>query len=619
MAKILKSISFILLFLSLSCINASAQNYQIKRAAPLNWWVGMHNPNLQLMLYGNNLGKLTPKIHYKGIEIKRVVRVENDNYLFIYLHILHDTQPGTLDIKLVRNGEIKISYPYKLKKRNKGSAKREGFNNSDVIYLITPDRFANGNPENDNIKGYADKVNRQDDFGRHGGDIQGIINHLDYIRKMGFTAIWLNPILENAMPHGSYHGYAITDYYHIDPRFGNNKLYKKLSREARERGIKLIMDVVTNHAGSNFWMLKDPPSSDWFHHQDHFIQTNNRHTTIGNPYAAKIDQKQYTHGWFWKTMPDWNQSNPLVADYLIENSIWWIEYTGLRGIRVDTYSYNDRDFMKKWTGRIMSEYSNFNIVGEEWASDPAVVAKWQRGNPRPKNFGSYLPSLFDFPLQQALSRALTQKPDWSSGFIQIYNTLADDYLYPNPFNLVIFADNHDMDRFYRQVHHNYKLFKMGITFIMTMRGIPEFYYGDEILMSNKQSENDGQIRSDFPGGWASDTINAFTGQGLSAKQKKVQSFVKKLVNWRDTHPVVQNGKLMMYLPQNKVFVYFRYNRRKTVMAIFNKANQQRTLNTDRFYERIGNYTKGTDVLSGKTYSLSRLKVPEQSVLVLVLK
>ncbi len=595
---------------------ALAQNARVKRAAPLNWWVGMHNPKLQLMLYGNDLGELTPVINYKGVKIKRVVRVENNNYLFIYLHISHDTKPGTVNIMLKKDGENKITYPYKLKKRRPGSAMREGFNNSDVIYLIMSDRFANGNTKNDNVKGYADKVNRQAASGRHGGDLQGIINHLNYIQKMGFTALWLTPVLQNAMPHGSYHGYAITDFYHVDPRLGSNKLYKELSEKAHKRGIKLIMDMVMNHTGSNYWMLKDPPSSDWYHHQGHYVQTNNIHATIGNPYAAKIDQKQFTHGWFVKSMPDLNQGNPLVADYLIENTLWWIEYAGLRGIREDTYPYVSSAFMKKWSCRVMHEYPNFNIVGEEWSRDPAVVAKWQRGSKLLANFGSCLPSPFGFPLQQSLIQALN---GGKNGFMKVYNTLADDYLYPHPFNLTIFAGNHDMDRFYRQVHHKYKLFKMGITFIMTMRGIPEFFYGDEILMSNKEAGNDGQVRSDFPGGWPSDTTNAFTGKGLSSKQKEAQQFVKKLVNWRDKTPVVQHGKLMDYVPQNGLFVYFRYNKHKTVMVIFNKNKQKTALNTGRFYERIGNYSKGTDVLSGKTYSLDDLQISARSALVLVLK
>lgn len=620
MKTVIRCLTLSLLITLFTMGSLSAQKYQIDRVEPLHWWVGMDNPELQIMLYGDNIGQLSPKIEYEGVKIKRIQKVENDNYLFIYLNISHNTQPGSFYISLVNNGEQELSYSYTLKEREENSASRQGFNSSDVIYLITPDRFANGNTKNDEVAGYADSLDMDDDYGRHGGDIQGIIDHLDYIDKMGFTAIWLNPVLENAMPQSSYHGYATTDYYKIDPRFGSNELYKKLSREAQKRGIKLIMDMIMNHSGSNHWWMDDPPTEDWVHYPDEYQQTNHRRTAIHDPYAAKIDKKQMTHGWFVESMPDLNQDNPLLADYMIYNSLWWIEYAGLRGIRHDTHPYAGQKFMEQWTCRIMEEYPNFNIVGEEWSVDPLVLAKWQRGSSIPTDFESCLPSLMDFPIQTTLVEALNSKKSWGSGFINLYETLSFDYAYANPFNMVIFPDNHDMDRFYRQVNQDFDLYKMGLTYIVTMRGIPQFYYGTEILMSNKKHHDHGQIREDFPGGWQSDTKNGFTGKGLSDKKQEAQQFVKKLLNWRKDNPVIHTGKLMQYAPdQEGIYTYFRYNENKSVMVIFNKNKEVTAVNTDRYYERLDGYSKGIDIITGKMYSLNDLKVPARSALILELE
>lgn len=612
--------AFLLLFILISSVTIQAQNYELERVEPLHWWTGMQNPELQLMLYGNNIGKLTPEISYDGVTIKRIQKAENASYLFIYLNISRQTKPGTFDISLSKDAQQVLSYSYTLKKRDEHSADREGFDSSDVIYLITPDRFANGNSGNDELQEYTDKLNRNDDYGRHGGDIQGIIDHLDYIEEMGFTAIWLNPVLENAMPEASYHGYATTDYYKIDPRFGSNELYKKLSEEAGKRGIKLIMDMITNHIGSEHWWMKDPPTSDWVHYRDNYQVTNHRRTTLHDPYASEIDKKRFTDGWFVESMPDLNQSNPLLADYLIYNSLWWIEYAGLRGVRHDTHPYPGSEFMNQWSCRIMEEYPNFNIVGEEWSEDPLVLAKWQRGSDLPVDFSSCLPSLMDFPIQVSLIESLSEEENWNSGFIKVYEKLSYDFLYPDPYNMVIFPDNHDMDRFYRQVNNDYDLFKMGMTYILTMRGIPQIYYGTEILMSNKKPGDHGEIREDFPGGWAPDSKNAFKGDGLSDTKKEAQTFVKKIVNWRKRNPVIHNGKLMQYAPKHDgLYVYFRYNEKKTVMVIFNKNPEKNRLEAGYFYERIKGFTKGADIITGATFSMDKLEVPARSVLILELE
>ncbi|WP_440998742.1 glycoside hydrolase family 13 protein [Fodinibius sp. SL11] len=610
--------TFLALFLIFN-LSADAQDYAIERVEPLHWWVGMENPELQVMIYGDDIGNLSPAVNYEGIKIKRVQKVENDNYLFVYLDISKDTKPGSFDITLSKDGEQKLSYAYELKEREQNSAQRQGFNSSDVMYLITPDRFANGNPDNDSVAGYADSLDRDDDYGRHGGDIQGIIDHLDYIEEMGFTAMWLNPVKENAMAEASYHGYATTDYYKVDPRFGSNELYKKLSEEAEKRGIKLIMDMIMNHAGSNHWWMDDLPTEDWVHYPDNYQETNHRRTTLHDPYASDIDKKIMTDGWFVKTMPDLNQSNPLLADYLIYNSLWWIEYAGLDGIRHDTHPYAGQEFMAEWTCQIMEEYPNFNIVGEEWSVDPLVLSKWQRGSDKPDNFSSCLPSLMDFPIQTTLVEALNNDENWGSGFVDLYETLSFDYAYANPFNMVIFPDNHDMDRFYRQVNQDLDLYKMGLAYIMTMRGIPQFYYGTELLMSNEKEHDHGQIREDFPGGWENDTKNGFTGEGLSDKQQEAQAFVKKLLNWRKDNPVIHSGELMQYAPKHDgVYIFFRYNEEKSVMIAFNKNEEAMSLDTDYYYERLNGFSTGTDVITGETYKVDDLEIPSRSVLILEL-
>lgn len=620
MKKKLRFFTPLLAFLFLLNISAFAQDYKIKRVEPLNWWVGMNNPEVQLMMYGNDIGDLTPEIDYKGVSIERIQKVENDNYLFIYLNISPQTKPGTLNINLAKDGQRTLSYSYDLKERNRNSASREGFNSSDAIYLITPDRFANGDPSNDSVAGYTDSLNRSDNYGRHGGDIQGIIDHLDYIENMGFNALWINPVLENAMENSSYHGYAITDFYKVDPRFGSNELYKKLSQEAEKRGIKLIMDMVTNHSGSNHWWMDDLPTHDWVHYPDEYQQTSHRRTTLHDPYASDVDKKRFTDGWFVRSMPDLNQSNPLLADYLIYNSIWWIEYAELEGIRHDTHPYPGQEFTEEWTCRIMEEYPNFNIVGEEWSVDPLVISKWQKGNDKPTDFGSCLPSLMDFPIQTNLVKALTEKEDWGSGFVNLYETLSFDYAYSNPMDMVIFPDNHDMDRFYRQINQDFDLFKMGLTYVMTMRGIPQFYYGTELLMSNEKAHDHGQIREDFPGGWESDSKNGFTGKGISAKKKEAQQFVKKLVNWRKENPVIHSGKLMQYAPKGDgIYIYFRYNQNETVMVILNKNEKPISIDSDYYYERLSGFESGKDVITGKTYKLNKLEAPARSALILELE
>lgn len=611
----MKTIKALLIFLI--PLYSFAQN--IERAEPPFWWIDMQNAELQVMLYGENIGYLKPEIDYEGVTVKRNVSVDNANYLFIYLDICNDAKPGNFDIKLKNvEGKIHCHYSYKLFKRQDGSSQRKGYDNSDVMYLITPDRFANGNPDNDAVEGILEMHDRENKWGRHGGDIEGIVNSLDYLDEMGFTSIWLNPILENNQDQYSYHGYSTTDFYKVDPRFGTNEEYKTLSEKANKKGLKLIMDMIMNHCGSEHWWMKDLPSENWINNPQSYFMTNHRRTTLRDPYASEYDKTLFSDGWFVSTMPDLNQRNPLVADYLIQNTIWWIEYLKLGGIRMDTYSYSDKDFMSDWTCSVMNEYPNFNICGEEWSLNPAVLAYWQKGKDNPGGYTSCLPGLLDFPMQNALVEALTKNEKWDAGMIDLYEMLSNDFLYADPFKHVIFPDNHDMSRIYSQLNDDYDLFKLAMVYFATMRGTPQFYYGTEILMSNTGDDSHGNIRSDFPGGWKGDKINAFTGEGLTSKQKEAQDFVKKLLNWRKTAPAIHTGELIHFVPNDGVYVYFRYNADQKIMVVINKTDKDKQVDLSQLSEMDVTGTVARDIITEDMFYLNDvLNIKARQPLVLV--
>ncbi|MBN2175199.1 MAG: glycoside hydrolase family 13 protein [Bacteroidales bacterium] len=604
--------------ITLAFTSIAMAKYTVGHFEPPFWWTGMKYSELQLLVYGPNISDLKPVINYPGVTLKEVIRVQSPNYLFINIQIHEDALPGSFSIDFKSLARTEVSHIYTLYERENNSAERAGFNNTDVIYLITPDRFANGNPGNDTIRGYGDKLDRSDPQARHGGDLQGVIDHLDYISDMGFTSIWLNPVLENRMPRTSYHGYAITDFYQVDPRYGSNEDYKNLGKLCREKGIKLIMDMVMNHCGSQHWWMKDMPQEDWINFSGKYVGTNHLRSSVQDPYAPSSEKELFHTGWFVTAMPDMNQKNELMAAYLIQNSIWWIEYAHLQGIRHDTHSYPDKDFMSDWSCAILSEYPNFNIVGEEWSPNPAIVSYWQRGKVNPDGYTSCMPSMMDFPTQFTLVEGLNEPESWGKGFIKMYEMLANDFLYANPFSLVIFPDNHDISRFYTQVNENLDLFKMGLAYILTMRGIPQIYYGMEILMSNPGTDAHGVIRSDFPGGWKNDPVNAFTGGGLSKEQSEIKDYLKTLLNWRKNKGCVHEGKLLHYNPLNGIYVYFRFNKEQTVMVILNKNQESKKLETDRFREVVKGKTTGTDVVGGNIFDLSNLMVPARSALILEL-
>jgi glycosidase len=539
-----------------------------------------------------DIGNYTPSLSYEGVSLIKVNKGNNSNYLFIDLNIEKNTKPGAFTILFTpKEGEVK-KYEYELKARNTTAENFIGFDSSDAIYLITPDRFANGNSANDIVAGLEEtKIDRENDYARHGGDIKGIIKHLDYIDEMGFTAIWSCPVVINDMKEASYHGYAMTDFYTIDPRFGNLDDYVQLSQKAKEKGIKLIMDQVANHCGITHWWMSDLPFADWINQQQSFEEkqnikhSNHRRTANQDIYASEKDKNDLNDGWFVDAMPDLNQRNPFMAAYLIQNSIWWIETAELSGIRQDTYPYSDKAFMAKWAGAIMNEYPNFSIVGEEWSYNPLLIGYWQKGAANKDGYESNLRSTMDFAMQRNIVTALNENESWDNGLIKIYEGLANDFHYTSPKDIMIFADNHDMSRIYTQLGEDIAATKMAVCMILSMPRIPQLYYGTEILMNDSAKPGDhGLIRSDFPGGWEGDSVNAFTGEGLTDAQKDMQTFVKNLLNYRKNSKAIQRGKTTHFAPENGIYVLVRSFKEERVVLILNKNEHPVVLDLNRFSE-----------------------------------
>jgi glycosidase len=602
------------LLLNLNSPSLTANELPIERIEPAFWWVGMKHEKLQLMVRGESVATAQPSLNYPGVVLESFTPSDNKNYLFIDLRISADAKPGVMEIAFKLGDKI-VKQPYRLLEREKSSAERQSFNNADVILNLMPDRFANGNPTNDRVSGYRDALNRSDDSaGRHGGDIQGIIDHLDYIANMGYTMLWPTPLTESNQAQYSYHGYAATDNYKIDPRYGSNDDYRRMVQLARQKGIGVIWDFVPNHIGSQHWWLRDLPMKDWLTQKGQFVATQHRRTTASDPYAAQSDRDNFTTGWFEPNMPDMNQKNPYVATYQIQNCIWWLEFAGISGVRVDTYGYSHHAFMAQWTQRVREEYPNLKMVGEEWSLNPLTVSYWLDGRQNNNGYRSLLPSVMDFPLNDTLRRALTAKETLHTGFAELYEALANDVIYPQPRNLVLFEGNHDVSRLFSALDEDLDLYKMALAYVATIHRIPQFYYGTEILMTSTKHRDDGAFRRDFPGGWSGDKVNAFSGQGLNAKQLDAQSFVKKLLNWRKSQGVIHNGKLMHYAPENGVYVYFRYDDKQRVMVAFNKNSAAIKLDTKRFDEVLPINAKGREVISGQSMDLSeQITLPARSV------
>ncbi|WP_049630885.1 glycoside hydrolase family 13 protein [Cellvibrio sp. pealriver] len=608
------------LLLLLCSLTAFAQSHTIHHLEPANWWVGMKYHQVELMVHGDNISATQPHIDYPGVKILSVVKTDNPNYVFVTIDIAANTKPGKFPIEFQLNGETQSRFEYALLAREKQSAQRQGFSAKDAIYLITPDRFANGNPANDAMPGLTEQPNRDYKGGRHGGDIAGMTQHLDYIASMGFTQIWPNPLTENNQPKYSYHGYAATNLYLIDARYGTNEDFKRFVQKAKQKGIGVIQDIVLNHIGSEHWWMKDLPASDWLNFQGAPEFTNHRRTTVQDPYADPRDKELFVNGWFVNSMPDLNQRNPQMANYLIQNSLWWIEYAGLSGVREDTYGYADEKFLSRWAKAIMDEYPQFNIVGEEWSTNPAVVAHWQRGKENKSGHVSHMPSVMDFPIHETLRHVLVEEESWDKGLVRLYEMLANDFVYADPFNLVVFPENHDTSRIYSVLNEDVDLFKTAMIYSATMRGIPQFYYGSEVLLTSPKERDDGAVRADMPGGWKGDSKNAFTGKGLTSKEKEAQQFMKTLLTWRKKSEVIHRGHLRHYAPENGVYVYVRYLNNKAVMVLLNKNKQDTTHSLAAYKEFLNGKKTMRDVLANKKIAVSdSLVLPAKTSLVLELQ
>jgi len=579
---------FFLLIILVASIGVQSQI--IQKVEPSSWWADMEYMNVQVLVYGTGIADYTPEINDNLVRLIGVERSKNKNYLFLNLDF-SQSKPGVFKILFKKKGPLNdISINYEIKERRKGSKDRVGFDSSDVLYLITPDRFANGDTSNDiDLKLHEKTIDRKDNYSRHGGDIKGITDHLDYISEMGFTAIWPCPLLTNDMYKQSYHGYSMTDFYQVDPRFGNLDEYENLSKEIQAKGLKLIMDQVVNHCGLEHWWMKDLPFEDWVNFQEDFEAgkevpySNHKRTTNQDTYAAKVDADLMSQGWFTQKMPDLNQKNPYLAKYLIQNSIWWIETLNLSGIRQDTYPYADKTFMSDWAGAIMTEYPNFSIVGEEWSYNPLLVGYWQTGAKNKDGYKSNLTSTMDFPMQKNIIEGINQKESWDSGLVKIYEGLANDFYYPTPKDIMVFLDNHDMSRVYTQLDGNLSHTKMAMAYMLAMPRIAQVFYGTEILMDDFDKPGDhGLVRTDFPGGWKTDTINAFTGAGLSQKQLEMQNYLKTLLNYRKHSKAIHKGKTVHFAPEDGVYILSRIYENEILTIVLNKNTTEKTIDLNRF-------------------------------------
>ena len=600
----MRKLVFLLLFVTFS----SFSQKQLKHIDPPFWWNDMPVSNLQLMLHGENIGGLTPDFDYDGISIDEVKPLENPNYLIINMSLSKSVVPGTFQIRLKEGKKTRIRFDYEIKERSKDTNRNMGFNSSDVIYLLMPDRFANGNPENDVVPGMLEGVDRSNPDARHGGDIKGVSDHLDYIKSLGMTAVWLTPTFENDQTpeYGAYHGYAATDLYKVDRRFGSNEEFKSFVEKCHSMDMKVIMDMIHNHIGDQHYWLKDMPASDWLHSLEKYGTTSFRGEVQSDPYASKHDQDKLIKGWFVPELADLNQQNQILADYLIQNSIWWVEYSGVDGIRMDTYVYPYKEYLTRWVSEVIEAYPNFNIVGESWVEKVAHEAYWQEDKAdEDDGFDSKLPSVTDFQIAFATEQALTTEFNWTDGLMKLYYVLSQDRLYSDPMKNVIFLDNHDLDRFYGRVKRDTDLFKMGYGFLMTTRGIPQVYYATELMWANTEGEGGwGMKRADMPGGWSQDSRSVFTKEGRTEKEQEAFEYVQKVTNWRKGAKAIHEGKLTHFVPENDTYVFFRYTDEEVVMVVMNKNEEARTFNRDRFAEFLDDYETGTNIIDGSTIDLS---------------
>ncbi|MBQ9555263.1 MAG: glycoside hydrolase family 13 protein [Muribaculaceae bacterium] len=613
----------LILVAAMGVFSAHAAKINVDRIEPTNWYVGMKDSSVQLMVYGQGIRDAEVEIDYAGVTLDSLVRLDSPNYLLIYLNT-KGAQPGKMDITF-KQGRSKKKVQYQLLAREMSGEKRMGFTNADVLYMLMPDRFADGNPANNQIAGMqAYKNDRTQPSLRHGGDIEGIRQHLDYFTQLGVTALWFTPVLENNSPdghnHSTYHGYATTNYYKVDPRFGTNEEYRRLIDEAHSRGLKVVMDMIFNHCGDYHPWLKDMPSHDWFNqpdYQNNYLQTSYKLTPVMDPYASEVDLKETVEGWFVRSMPDLNHHNVHVMNYLIQNSIWWIESAGIDGIRMDTYPYAYADAMARWMKRLDTEYPNFNTVGETWVENPAYTAAWQKGNKMgaPE---SYLKTVMDFSFYEKMDSARHEETDgWWRGYNRVYNSLCLDYLYPKPENVMAFIENHDTDRYLHDGQDTDAL-KQALALLLTIKRIPQLYYGTEVLMNGTKRITDGNVRKDFPGGFPGDTQNAFNAEGRTPAQNDMFNWLSALLHWRQGNDVIIKGKMTQFIPKDGIYVIARSYKGRHAVTIINGTSEPKQMNLDRYKEVFGNATTVRDVPTGRAISLDEgtLSLPARGTLVL---
>lgn len=607
--------------LLVASLQVFSQVPKLERVEPMSWWVGMHNPKLQLLVHGDQIADATVQLNYPGVSLVKVNKVENPNYLFLDLEISSAAKAGKFPITFTQKGKKTLSYTYVLNNRDQTPGRIQPVTSKDLIYLLMPDRFANGDPSNDVVRGLQEtKLNRDSMYYRHGGDIQGVINNLDYFNDLGVTAIWMTPEIENDMKQASYHGYAATDNYKIDPRYGTNALYKTYVEKAHAKGLKVIKDIVHNHIGTGHYTYKDMPMKDWLNQWPAYTQTNYRDQPVMDIHASEADKKRMLDGWFVPSMPDLNHRNPYVQNYLTQNHIWWIEYAGIDGLRLDTYPYNEGEYMADWALKVKAEFPTLSIFGETLVNSAASQSYFTGGNTSNRGMDTNLPGITDAVLKDAIYEALNGKPGWTDGIFRLYSTLAQDFLYKDPSSNVVFMDNHDMSRFYSMVNEDFNKYKSGMAMLLTLRGIPQIYYGTEILMKN-YSNPDGLVRSDFPGGWKADKVNKFTKAGRTENENQAFDFVSTLAKYRKSSAALTTGKLMQFIPEDGLFVYFRYaeDNKKTVMVIVNSEDKAKALKTARFAERIQTATAATNIITGeKIDNINTINIPASNTLVLEL-
>ena len=587
---------------------SAAKKSVINRIEPTDWYVGLKNPQVQLMVYGKGIRDVANvTTDYPGAVIDSIVRLDSPNYLLVYMN-LRDAKPGTMVLNF-----DKTKVQYQLKQREMSGDKRMGFTNADVLYMLMPDRFAQGANHPKKIKGMRNYVeDRTKPSLRHGGDLNGIREHLDYFKELGVTALWFTPVLENDSPDSendfaTYHGYATTNYYKVDPRFGSNEDYKRLCDEAHQKGLKIVMDMIFNHSGFEHPWTKDMPTKDWLNTPDYknnYLQTSYKLTPVVDPYASEIDLKETVEGWFVPSMPDLNQHNPHLMRYLIQNSIWWIETVGIDGIRMDTYPYAYADAMAQWLKELDEEYPNFNTVGETWVTEPAYTAAWQKDS-KLSETNSYLKTVMDFSFFDKLTQARTEETDgWWKGFNRLYNSFVYDYLYPNPSSVMAFIENHDTDRYLGNGKDTLAL-KQALALLLTVNRIPQLYYGTEVLMNGTKEKTDGNVRKDFPGGFPGDTHNCFTKEGRTQSEQAMFTWLSRLLHWRQGNDVIIKGKQIQFIPFNGVYVIARQYQGKTALTILNGTSQPATLDVKRYAEVIGKTAKAKDILTNRYYDISK--------------